>query len=90
MTKKFSRHRTHEEIKALCKKQRVPINDDNFQLHGWDSVLIGTKEQGFVIYNTFNGRFFGKTDRGVDFDSSSPKHDKAAWMQALLNFFYVE
>lgn len=86
---RFKRHRTYEEIKALCKKQKVPLNDFNYRERGWDSIMLGTKDDGWVVYNTFNGRFFGKTPTGKDFTSDSTKHDKAEWMQQLLAFFYT-
>lgn len=88
--KKFTRHKTYDEIRAQCRMLRVPLNDEQYRVYGWDTILVGAKDLGFVIYNTFNGRFFGKTDKGVDFNSDSTRHDRTAWMQQLLAFFYVE
>jgi hypothetical protein len=48
------------------------------------------KPSGYVLFNTFNGRFFGKTDKGVPFSSDSAEHEAEPWFQALLSFFYVE
>lgn len=45
---------------------------------------------GYVMYNTFNGTFFGRTPEGVRFSSSSTAHESEAWFQQLLSFFYVE
>lgn len=45
---------------------------------------------GYVMYNTFNGTFFGRTPEGVRFSSSSTHFEAEPWFQALLSFFYVE
>lgn len=86
----FSRHRTHDEVQKLCKKLKVPFDDTLYRERGFDTVLIGSKGRGFVIYNCWNGRFFGTTDRGVRFTSDQSRHDKQPWMVKLLHFFYVE
>lgn len=88
--KQFARHRTHDEIVALCKKHKVPLDDSLYLQRGWDTILVGTKDLGYVIYNTWNGKFFGTTDKGTPFDSCSTRHDRTEWMQKLLHFFYVE
>jgi hypothetical protein len=91
--KKFAGNKPLAEILKQCKDQGVHVNDFMFKKHGWDTIVLGDPKikSGYVIYNTFNGTFWGKTDKGVEFDSSSSaKHDKEPWMQALLSFFYVE
>ncbi len=90
--KKFAGMKPLHQILKQCKEQGVFVNDYMFKRHGWDTIVFGVQRPGFgyVIYNTFNGKFFGTTDRGVQFDSNSAKHDKEPWMQALLSFFYVE
>lgn len=45
---------------------------------------------GYVMYNTFNGTFFGRTPKGVRFSSSSTAHEREPWFQQLLSFFYAE
>jgi hypothetical protein len=50
----------------------------------------GNPRGGFVMFNTFNGTFYGMTDKGVEFDSGSTKHEREPWFQALLSFFYIE
>lgn len=45
--------------------------------------------KGWVLYSGFNGTFWGQTERGIKFDSSSTRHERAPWFQALLAFFYV-
>ena len=92
---KFARHKTYKEIKQQCRKQKVPLNDNLYVTKGWDTILVGAKDRvdrngGWVIYNTFNGRFFGKTPAGKNFNSDETRWDKSEWMQALLNFFYSE
>lgn len=49
-----------------------------------------TVPYGYVMFNTVNGLFWGHTDQGIAFDSSSTKHERERWFQALLSFFYVE
>lgn len=43
-----------------------------------------------VVYNVFNGRFWGDTPSGDEFSSDSVAHETDAWFQALLAFFYAE
>lgn len=89
--KKFAKHKSYQQIKAQCEAQGVPLFDKLFVVDGADSILVGclpSEPYGHVIYNTTNGRFFGKTDKGVEFSSDSAQHDGEPWMQALLAFFY--
>lgn len=68
-------------------------------------VRVGAETlHGWVMFNTFNGTFYGTTPRaknwqrvgeprvpaGVEFDSGSTTHEHEPWFQALLSFFYVE
>jgi hypothetical protein len=87
--KKFARHKTLGEIRSQCMLQRLELNDRLYETEGYDTVKI-TGGGAWVIYNTFNGRFFGATPKGIEFTSDSPQHDSKPWMQALLSFFYVE
>lgn len=91
---KYKRSRTYREIVALCKAQKVPFDDRLYRSEGWDTIVVGCKGphihrpgQGYAIFNTFNGQFFGTTDKGVKFDSNSSEHDREPWKQALLAFF---
>jgi hypothetical protein len=44
---------------------------------------------GWVLFSVWNGRFFGRTPEGVEFDSGDAKFDDEPWFEALLDFFYV-
>lgn len=90
----FKRHKTFEEVKALCKEQGLFINDALYLHRGYDTVVIkrfvASRDQ--VIYNTTNGRFYGTASvdgQTVQFHSDD-KRDGAPWFDALLDFFYVE
>lgn len=86
--KVFARHLSYEELKKQCKKLKVPMDDTLYREQGWDTVVVGTVGSGHVIYNTFNGKYFGSTPSGHSFTSSDPA--RAPWARDLLNFFYVE
>ena len=87
---KFSGVKPLTTILAQCKAQGVPVDDHHYRTKGWDCIVLGDPkmQRGYVVYNTFNGRFHGVTDKGVKFTSDSSKHDNEPWMQALLAFFY--
>lgn len=88
--KKFARHKTLDEIRKQCQEHGVPLNTRLYDERGYDTVFVGIgPDSGFAIYNTFNGRFFGRTPDGVEFTSDEDTHDSEPWMQALLNFFMV-
>lgn len=93
--KKFAGHKPIDVIRQQCKDQGVPLNTHLHDNAGWDTIVVGHRygrplRNGHAVYNTFSGRFYGVTDKGVEFNSDSAKHDKEPWMQALLSFFYVE
>lgn len=82
-------------ILQQCEEQGVPVNKYLFDSGASDSIVVGHTygtplKPGHVFYNTVNGCFYGKTDKGVDFNSQSDEHDNEPWMQALLTFFYTE
>ena len=105
--KKFAGFKSHDEIQHQCEnppqqgmlpEPPVPFNDHLYRERGYDTVVVGDindRRYGHVIYNTFNGRFFGTTPMlegawppGVDFNSNSAKFDSQPWFAALLEFFY--
>lgn len=43
---------------------------------------------GHAVYNEYSGRFYGRTDKHVAFDSHSRSNDRHAWMHALMHFFW--
>jgi hypothetical protein len=97
--KRFARHKTHDEIKRQCAEQGVPFNDHGWRKRGDDHIVIGLPSRGHVLYNTFNGRFFGRTPGmpqvpewpvATDFDSDDTKLDGQPWFDALLLFFYTD
>lgn len=101
--KQFAGKKTLEQIKAQCKAQGVRY-DDKRHNEGFDNVEIGGPVHrttapfplpvgclnAWVLYNSVNGKFFGTTDRGIQFDSTSTDHENEPWFQALLAFFYEE
>lgn len=87
--KTFSRFKTVDEIREQCIAQGVPI-DTTGNDNGDDHIVVGDRQLGYALYNTFNGRFFGKANSGQEFASDDPSFEEAPWFQALLGFFYVE
>ncbi len=87
--KTFARHKTLEEIEAQCAALNVPL-DKRLYDGGDDCVTVGNPDSGYAIYNVVNGRFFGKTDLGIDFSSDEPDYDEHEWFAQLLNFFMAE
>jgi hypothetical protein len=95
--KRFARIKTLDEIKAQCQAQGVRLCTRLYDTQGWDTVVVGgpisnaaKTGPGHAIYSTFNGKFFGRTPDGIEFDSTETRHEHAPWFQALLSFFYVE
>lgn len=104
--KTFAGTKPLKTIIDQCKAAGVAVDDYNFRHFGHDRIALGVARGkrpdgtpfvplvnpagAFVMFNTFNGTFFGTTDKGVEFDSSSTTHEAAPWFQALLSFFYVE
>lgn len=52
-----------------------------------NSVMPPTR--GSLLYNTFNGTFFGQTEHGLRFDTSS-KLDEVKWYNELLDLFFED
>lgn len=94
--KTFHRFRTASELRTLCRDLGIRFDDSRHRNDGADTVVVGgpicrDKEGAcWVIYNVYNGTFFGRTDKGVEFSSSSTLHEDEPWFQQLLEFFYVE
>lgn len=85
--KTFKGNRPLHEILKQCKDQCVPVDRRRFD-EGWDHIIVGDPNNGYVLYNTFNGRFFGQTPEGLQFSSDETVYDNEDWFIALLNFFY--
>jgi hypothetical protein len=86
--KTFARHKTLEEVQAQCAELGVPL-DLRLLEGGDDCVTVGHPDHGHAVYNVTNGRFFGKSDLGLDFSSDEAEYDDHEWYQQLLNFFMV-
>lgn len=86
--KKFAAPKDRKTVFAQCKAAGVKVNNIPYK-KGSDFTYL-TGGGAYVAWSSWNGKFFGKTDKGVEFHSDSAKHDKEPWMQALLSFFYVE
>lgn len=86
--KTFGPPRTYSQIKALCKQQGLLLDDRLYRKQFIDSINV-SGGGCTVVYNTFNGRFSGRTPDGKDFFSSSTKYENEAWFQGLLSFFYT-
>lgn len=88
--KQFAGNKPLSTIRRQCLNAGLGWNDARYREEGWDTIRIDCPSGAYVIYNAFNGKFFGKTDDGRQFDSSGTAHDKEPWFQALLSFFYEE
>lgn len=102
--KQYQRHRTVGELLKICKEQKVYIDTKQWA-RGGDTLCIGAPtddpDRGWVVYNTFNGKFFGRTPSqkvvtvanpirpSFEFDSSQHL-EHFPWFQALLDFFYTD
>ena len=92
--KRFTRHKTYDEIKAQCDAAGIHFSDHLYKLTGSDWLVITTtkddNDSGQVLYNSVTGVFFGTTPDGVSFESGNDAHEAEPWFQALLLFFYQE
>ncbi|MFN4360506.1 MAG: hypothetical protein ACK4F4_07260 [Hylemonella sp.] len=85
---KFQGTKTLAQIRAQCRAQGLKFDDRLHREDQSDYVVVqggGAK----VLFNTFNGRFFGTTPDGVKFNSDLTTHENKPWFQGLLRFFYV-
>lgn len=83
----FARHRTFNEIKALCKAQKLKFHDHVFKAGG-DTVFV-SGGGCTVAFNVASGWFCGRTPDYIEFDSGNDKHENEPWFQQLLAFFYT-
>lgn len=91
--RKFSRHRTLEELSAECEKRGWPLDTSRYDKNGEDFVNFRFScegESGIVFFNTCNGRFFGNTKMGLPFNSDDAFLDRKGWFKELLNVVYVK
>lgn len=88
---KFARHRSVDELKAICAERGFRIKTDLYEA-GSDHISVFPIIDGetfSVIYNGFNGRFFGWRNN-ICFASGMASLDDKPWFQALLNLFYTD
>lgn len=86
LPRRFTGHRSFDQIVAECKAQGVELDASNYVNRGSD--FLSLKGGGFqVLYSTVNGQFFGTTPTGEKFHSSEVR-DGEPWFSALLGFFY--
>lgn len=86
--KKFAGNKSRDQVKAQCKALGL-VFDEAAYMRGSDITVIRGGD-ATVYWISFNGRFFGRTDTGVEFNSDDCKHEHESWFQQLLSFFYVE
>lgn len=87
--KKFAGNKTRDQVKAQCEALGLEFDDTKYEQEGSDYTVIrgGGAE---VLWSSWNGRFFGTTDTGVEFSSDNDTHEGEPWFQALLSFFYID
>ncbi len=92
--KKFTAYKDLDTIEAQCKAAGIQYDARMMDEHGSDYIVVRTladdSHSGEVLYNMFNGNFFGTTPDGIQFDSMNDMHEDEPWFQQLLSFFYVE
>jgi hypothetical protein len=83
--RRFAGNKPLGVIRAQCVAQGVEFDNTQFKL-GSDYICLRSPGAR-VLFNTFNGTFFGTTPDGTKF-TSSDKRDGTPWFDALLDFFY--
>lgn len=89
--KTFERSRTTNEIVLACRDKGYRVSTERYD-QGSDYINFDFPYGGDifrVVFNGFNGRFFGTSARGVKFNSDTDEHGKKPWFNALLSFIYV-
>lgn len=87
--KKFKGNKPLATIREQCKAQGVSV-DDSLLSQGQSDYIVLTGGGARVLYNTFNGGFFGTTPNGTKFSADSNEHEACEWFQQLMAFFYLE
>lgn len=90
--KRYIRHMTVDELRTACAAKGIVLDTNKYDVEGSDYVTLDFTFDGEryrTLYNTFNGRFFGRSDGGINFSSDKEEHDAEAWFQALMDFVYV-
>lgn len=90
--KTFQGIKNCDAIKAQCVANGWDVNTELHESAGDDHISFTFQhgdQSAKVFYNTFNGRFFGTTDAGKQFNSNNADLDGEPWFAALLAFVYV-
>jgi hypothetical protein len=85
----YARHKTHDEIHAQCREQRLEFEDTHWAAGSSDYIRV-RGGGAWALFSPINGHVFGKTPTGVEFSSRSTDHEGEAWFLQLLAFFYVD
>lgn len=84
---KFAGTKPLATIKAQCKAAGVEFDDHLYRERGDDHIALRSPG-AIVLFNSFNGRFFGNAPDGTRF-SSDDRRDGEPWFDALPRFFYI-
>lgn len=91
--KKFAGNKTVDQVLRQCRRDGVIVPPASMEayLNGSDYLRL-TDPNHWIMWNTFNGTFYGGDtgSHATKFDSTSTKHEAEPWFQALLSFFYAE
>ena len=89
--KKFNGNKSIEEVADQCKERNLDFDQSKYDA-GSDYVRFAFAHGDtsmHVMLNGFDGRFFGATTSGQDFNSDDSTLDGTPWFDALLDFVYV-
>lgn len=89
--RRFDRHLRYEEAKAACAARGIAFDDRKYREEGFDFVYLTGTFAGVVVrvfFSPFNGKFYGRTDSGAHFHSSSDEFDGQPWFDAVLELLY--
>ena len=87
--KTFAGTKTLDLIRSQCASGGHKFDDLLYRTKGDDHVKVVMQDGTDVLFNSFNGRFFGTRANGLSFNSDTSKHDKTKWFSDLLGFFYT-
>lgn len=91
--KVFKRVRSPDQIQQTCVERGWKWDSRKHDEEGFDHIRIDFALEavsGHLLFNAFNGRFFGELKTGVRFDSNVATHEACDWFQELLKVFYAE
>lgn len=89
--KKFTRHVTLVELKERCAEKGIAIDTEKHDRDFSDYVTVSGAFAGkdfVLIFNTFNGTFFGEMEDKRQFSETS-KFEGEPWYSAILDLLFV-